>query len=226
MSHRYDDDDPPFPKQGTPEWEALMEPNRAFMAQRKEERAMEEAARAAKQKAEADGTTLTPDDIRSQSAEKLLAQLDAVTKLTVRCQRYAPVDDKECVGPLNAAAGLMNASAHVATALAKLTQTENRQRHIIERIQIPAPGLGHSNVTLDAIPPAGPPAAASPEDLSRQAAAALDGLLFDTLQRKMLLYMNLVAAKTFDPDLKKAYPEAYAVGGTFGDAPAEPPNAS
>lgn len=215
MTAHNDDDDPPYPKQGTPEWEALMAPNRAWIAEMKEERAEEEAARAASEKGE---KSLTPDDIRSQSAEKLLTQLDAVTKLTARCQRMVSVADKGSAAPLNAAASLMNASAHVATALAKLTQTENRQRHIIERIQTPAPSLAHSNVTLDASPPAA--SSHTPEDLSRQAAATLDGLLFDTLQRKMLLYMNLVAAERLDPDLKKAYPEAYAPGGVLGEPPA------
>ncbi|MDR3525884.1 MAG: hypothetical protein P4L57_01305 [Rhizomicrobium sp.] len=213
MSRKYDDDDPPYPKPGTPEWEALLEPNRAYMAEMKEEREVEDAARAAAEKGE---KTLTPDDIRSQSAEKLLVQLDAVAKLTARCERVVAVSNPDSIAPLNAAAGLMTASAHVATALAKLTQTENRQRHIIERIQPPASNLAHSNVSLDASPPA------TPEDLSRQAAAALDGLLFDTLQRKMLLYMNLVAGKTFDADLKKAYPEAYAPGGALGETSAKP----
>ena len=159
-----------------------------------------------------DGKALSDDDMRHHTAARLFEQLNSVTNLARHCEHMASIPTHDRIAPVHAAAHLLNASAHVASALAKVTSAEQRQRRIIEHVQTVAAKKGELNANLDG---------ATPADLSKQAAAALDGLLFDTLQRKRLLYMNLVAAETFDPDLRKAYPEAYAPGGTFGEPQAE-----
>ncbi len=211
-----EEDDRPFPTRGSPEWEEMMAPHRAWIAQMDEDRAAERAAeRAEKENAE---KALTPDVIRQRSSARLLAQLDVVTDLAAHCQQVAADRNTDRIAPVLAAAKLITASAQVASALAKVTSAEQRQRRIIERIQSFAPQKPYLNCALDAAPQNN---TQNPPDLSKQAAAALDGLLFDTLQRKMLLYMNMVAAETLDPELKKAYPEAYASGGTFAEPPAE-----
>lgn len=159
--------------------------------------------------------TMAEGEMRHHSAARLVDQLDIVTGLAEHCERMTAIPSHDRIAPVYAAARLMNATAHVAKALGTLTHTEQRIRRIIEVVQLPAAQKPHSNSTLDDSTPPN----LSQQELSKQAAAALDGLLFDTLQRKMLLYMNMVAAEALDPDLKQAYPEAFAPGGVLADAP-------
>ena len=129
---------------------------------------------------------LKPEELRQRSAEHLLRQLDSVTELATHCERLSGIPTQDRIAPIIAAARLLTASAHVATALARVTSTESRQRKIIERVQTVVTQKPDLNSNLDAASQNGPPY------LAQQAAAALDGLLFDTLQRKMLLYMNQI----------------------------------
>lgn len=183
-----------------------------------EEAAYRAAYRAAHPEADEDPPPpLTEDEKRQQSADRLLSQLDVVTDLTRHCQHMASIPANDRIAPVYAAARLMTATALVAKALGTLTHTETRHRQIIEQAEPLAAQKPYSNAKLDT------PAPPEATDLSKQAGAALDSVLFDTLQRKMLLYMNLLAAETFDKDLKKAYPELYE---TPGEATAQAPAAA
>ena len=81
---------------------------------------------------------VTADEaLRRLALEHLAEQLDMGVSLVGRCQTLAGVNRGDRLGPLSAAAKLMNSGARVAQALAHVGLVERRHRSIIERIQPP-----------------------------------------------------------------------------------------
>ena len=81
---------------------------------------------------------------------RLAEQLDIVTGLAEHCERMACIPTQDRIAPVHAAARVLTASALVATALAKVTSAESRQRRIIEHVQPVATQKPYSNAKLDA----------------------------------------------------------------------------
>jgi len=135
-------------------------------------------------------------DLRHFAAARLAQQMDVLANLTEHCEAMAAIPSRNRLEAVNSAARVVAASAFAAKAMAEVTEAEHRHRRIVETIQKPAPQIADSNSNPDM----------SPAERERQ---SVDAVLFDTLQRKMLLYMNLLAAESFDPALKEAYPELY-----------------
>lgn len=75
------------------------------------------------------------DDLRRVAVERLIDHLEIGASLVERCERMASAQRGDRVGPMHAAARLMQANAKVADALAHVAQIERRRRSIIERIQ-------------------------------------------------------------------------------------------
>jgi hypothetical protein len=77
-----------------------------------------------------------PDEaLRRLAASRLAEHLDIGAQLVARCKKLADVTRGDRLGPLTAAARLMNSNARIAHALAHVALVERRQRTIIERIQ-------------------------------------------------------------------------------------------
>ena len=88
-------------------------------------------------------TVLAPqsqDEVHRQSAvEELAGYLAKAGVMLDRCEAMSKVARGDRLGPVYAAARLMNANAQVARALAHVALVESRRRMIIETIQPPAP---------------------------------------------------------------------------------------
>jgi hypothetical protein len=93
-------------------------------------------------------TILAPqsqDEIHRQSAVEALAQhLARGGALLARCETLAEAKRGDRLGPIYAAARLLNADAQVARALAHVGLVERRSRTIVETIQ--APGAQNSEL--------------------------------------------------------------------------------
>jgi hypothetical protein len=90
------------------------------------------------------GNATTPapsqDEIHRQSAvEQLAGYLARGGVLLARCEALAKAARGDRLGPVYAAARLLNANAQVAKALAHVALVESRRRTIIETVQTPAP---------------------------------------------------------------------------------------
>jgi hypothetical protein len=80
---------------------------------------------------------LTDEELRRLAAERLAEHLDVGSTLILRCETLSLTTKGDKLGPINAAARLMRANAHVAEVLANVAQVERRRRSIVERIQPP-----------------------------------------------------------------------------------------
>jgi hypothetical protein len=86
------------------------------------------------------------DEIHRQSAvEQLAGYLARGGALLARCEAMAKAARGDRLGPVYAAARLMNANAQVAKALAHVALVESRRRTIIETVQPPAPKKAELN---------------------------------------------------------------------------------
>jgi hypothetical protein len=88
-------------------------------------------------------TVLAPqsrDEVHRQSAvEELAGYLATAGGMLARCEAMSKAARGDRLGPVYAAARLMNANAQVARALAHVALVESRRRMIIETIQPPPP---------------------------------------------------------------------------------------
>ena len=88
-------------------------------------------------------TVLAPqsqDEVHRQSAvEELAGYLAKAGAMLDRCEAMSRAARGDRLGPVYAAARLMNANAQVARALAHVALVESRRRMIIETIQPPPP---------------------------------------------------------------------------------------
>jgi hypothetical protein len=88
-------------------------------------------------------TVLAPqsqDEVHRQSAvEELAGYLVKAGAMLDRCEAMSKAARGDRLGPVYAAARLMNANAQVARALAHVALVESRRRTIIETIQSPQP---------------------------------------------------------------------------------------
>ena len=88
-------------------------------------------------------TVLAPqsqDEVHRQSAvEELAGYLVKAGAMLDRCEAMSKAARGDRLGPVYAAARLMNANAQVARALAHVALVESRRRMIIETIQPPPP---------------------------------------------------------------------------------------
>ena len=75
------------------------------------------------------------ESFRRMAVERLAEHLTIGAALLERCQELAAAQRGDRLGPMHAAARLMQANAKVADALAHVAQIERRRRSIIERIQ-------------------------------------------------------------------------------------------
>jgi hypothetical protein len=94
-------------------------------------------------------TVLAPqsqDEVHRQSAvEELAGYLAKAGVMLDRCEAMSKAARGDRLGPVYAAARLMNANAQVARALAHVALVESRRRMIIETIQPPAPKKAELN---------------------------------------------------------------------------------
>jgi len=80
------------------------------------------------------------DEVHRQSAvEELAGFLARGGAMLARCEAMSNVARGDRLGPVYAAARLMNANAQVARALAHVALVESRRRMIVETVQPPAP---------------------------------------------------------------------------------------
>jgi hypothetical protein len=84
-------------------------------------------------------TARPEDELRRFAVERLADHLEIGASLIERCERLAFAQRGDRLGPLYAAARLMQAQARVADALAHVAQVERRRRSITERIQTVPP---------------------------------------------------------------------------------------
>ncbi|MGC9953593.1 MAG: hypothetical protein ABSD21_04875 [Rhizomicrobium sp.] len=88
-------------------------------------------------------TVLAPqsqDEVHRQSAvEELAGYLARGGAMLARCEAMSKAARGDRLGPVYAAARLMNANAQVARALAHVALVESRRRMIVETIQSPQP---------------------------------------------------------------------------------------
>jgi hypothetical protein len=83
---------------------------------------------------------LSPDEVHRQSAvEELAGYLARSGGMLARCETMSKAVRGDRLGPIFAAARLMNANAQVARALAHVALVESRRRVIVETIQPPQP---------------------------------------------------------------------------------------
>jgi hypothetical protein len=83
---------------------------------------------------------LSQDEVHRQSAvEELARYLARSGAMLARCEALSKATRGDRLGPVYAAARLMNANAQVARALAHVALVESRRRTIIETVQPPAP---------------------------------------------------------------------------------------
>ena len=94
-------------------------------------------------------TVLAPqsqDEVHRQSAvEELAGYLARARGMLDRCEAMSKAARGDRLGPIYAAARLMNANAQVARALAHVALVESRRRMIIETIQSPQPKKAELN---------------------------------------------------------------------------------
>jgi len=97
-------------------------------------------------------TILAPqsqDEVHRQSAaSELAAYLACARTMIARCEAMSKASRGDRLGPIHAAARLMNANAQVARALAHVALVESRHRTIVEKIQSPAPKNPQLNSTF------------------------------------------------------------------------------
>ena len=74
----------------------------------------------------------TDDELRRYAVEQLAEHLTIGVDLAARCQNLSLRSESDKVGPINAAARLMQANARIAEALASVAQVERRRRTIVE----------------------------------------------------------------------------------------------
>lgn len=92
----------------------------------------------------------TQDESHRQSAVQALAHfLARGGTLLERCEALSNATRGDRLGPLYAAARLLNANAHVARALAHVGLVERRSRTIVETVQRPAPKIAELNSGFD-----------------------------------------------------------------------------
>jgi hypothetical protein len=83
---------------------------------------------------------LSQDEVHRQSAaHELAGYLQRGGAMLARCEALSKAARGDRLGPVYAAARLMNANAQVARALAHVALVESRRRTIIETVQPPAP---------------------------------------------------------------------------------------
>jgi hypothetical protein len=92
-----------------------------------------------------DALAKSDEELRRMAVARLAEHLDIGSSLVTRCEELAQVHRGDRLGPLYAAARLMNANARVALALAQVGQVESRRRSIVERIQPPDPKIAELN---------------------------------------------------------------------------------
>ena len=86
---------------------------------------------------------------RQEASGELLGQLRLISALVEHCARLSATGTHDAVALIHTATRASNASAHLANALAKVSEAEQRQRRIIEVVQSSRPVLPYSNSTLD-----------------------------------------------------------------------------
>ncbi len=91
----------------------------------------------------------TDDELRRHAAEQLAEHLIIGVDLAARCHNLSLRAETDKVGPINAAARLMQANARIAEALATVAQVERRSRSISERIQPPDKKQAELNSKLE-----------------------------------------------------------------------------
>jgi hypothetical protein len=91
----------------------------------------------------------TDDELRRYAAEQLAEHLAIGVSMATRCQGLSMQANLDKVGPLNAAARLMQANARVVEALATFALIERRKRSISERIQSPDKKQAELNSKLE-----------------------------------------------------------------------------
>ena len=90
----------------------------------------------------------TDDVYRRFAVEELALQLARGSALLARCEAIAKEEPPDQLGPIYAAARLMNANAQLAKALAQVAMVERRSRTIVETIQRPDPKIAGLNSSL------------------------------------------------------------------------------
>jgi hypothetical protein len=90
----------------------------------------------------------TDEELRRFAAGRLADHLQIGVDLAQRCELLSLKAKGDKLGPLYAAARLMQANARVAEALANVAQVERRRRSIHERIQAPDPKQAELNSSL------------------------------------------------------------------------------
>ncbi|HUO98712.1 MAG TPA: hypothetical protein VMU01_08580 [Rhizomicrobium sp.] len=85
---------------------------------------------------------------RQITVEDLALALTRSDALLAHCEALARAAYGDPLGPVHAAARLMNAKAQVAKALAQVAQVERRSRTIVETIQMPDPENAGLNATF------------------------------------------------------------------------------
>ncbi len=135
-------------------------------------------------------TILAPqsqDDAHRQSAaSELAAYLACARTMIARCEAMSKAARGDRLGPIHAAARLMNANAQVARALAHVALVESRHRTIVEKIQSPAQKNPQLNSSFSP-PGGGEDALAQLErrldhlaELNRREQERLEGLAIDS----------------------------------------------
>lgn len=83
---------------------------------------------------------LSQDEIHRQTAlERLADTFTRVDALLARCEALSRADRGDRLGPIYAAARIVDANAHLAKAFAHVALIETRHRTIVERSQPPDP---------------------------------------------------------------------------------------
>jgi|GEM_PF-1540605 len=93
---------------------------------------------------------LSAPEQRHHASAELLHQLRINSVLIEESARLLCISSSDPLAVIRTATRATNASAHIANAMAKVTEAEQRQRRIIEVVQTSRPALPHSNSTLDA----------------------------------------------------------------------------
>jgi len=117
--------------------------------------------------------TQSKDEVHRQSAvEELAGYLARGGAMLARCEAMSNVARGDRLGPVYAAARLMNANAQVARALAHVALVESRRRTIIETIQSPQPKNAELNSRF--------PSPEDEEDPHAELERRLDALLVES----------------------------------------------
>jgi hypothetical protein len=88
---------------------------------------------------------------RQATAGELLSQIRVLSALVEHCARLAACQGADALAVMQAATRASSSTARLATALAVVSEAEQRQRRIIEVVQSPRTVLPHSNSILDAL---------------------------------------------------------------------------